>query len=549
MSDSVSGESDVAAESVEQVSSEVPAGSDAKVELEKSAAEVPLDPAGTRVLSISDPRTGESVGTYAVMGSADVARILLEARSAARWWTGLEVADRKRWLLAWKRAIARRADDLAAVIAEETGKPGNDALIEVMLAVEHLDWAARHAGKVLGSHRISTAPLARHLSGTVRYVPYGVVGVLGSWAYPLLGPMSSIAYAMAAGNAVVLKPHELTPGVGVWLAESWRRVVPDQPVLAVLTGDESTGQALCRGRVDKISFTGSAAGARAVLAVCAQNLTPVLVQGGGNDAMVVGVDARVDTAAEAAVFGGMTNAGQARAAIERVYVPDSIFDSFVAEVAARVRRLRPGPDRDASYGPMTDPAQLDVVRRQVRDALAKGGTAVVGGLDSFREPYIEPIVLTDVPEDAAIMIEETCAPVLVINRIATDEGSFRGVLSHLNAGSYGLGAAIYARDVKEALANAERMRVGVVCVNTVLGFIALPELPFGGVGESGYGRTHGAEGLREFSWALSIVRGRRAPGLRLQTFDRPPRHMRLVRAVFRLRHTRRRGEEPSPPVS
>ena len=366
------------------------------------------------------------------------------------------------------------------------------------------------------------------------YEPLGVVGVIGPWNYPVFSPVTTIAHAMAAGNAVVFKPSDLTPAVGMWLAESWRTLAPNQPVLQVVTGDESTGAALCRSRVDKISFTGTPSTARKVMAVCAESLTPLVIESGGNDAMLVHVDAKLDDAADAAIFGAMGNAGQTCIGIERIYVAESVYDEFLSLVADKARSLRSGADRGASYGPMTQDAQIEIVREHVRDALARGAKAVVGGLDSIREPYIAPIVLADVPDDCRLMIEETFGPVVAVNKVRDlDEA-----ITHANGTSYGLGSSIFTRDTRTATWAAERLRAGVVTINSVGGFAAVPALPFGGVGDSGFGRVNGADGLREFSRSKAVTRQKRRGWLNLYTLDRKPRRIRIAKSVFKIRHAR-----------
>ncbi|RDI64621.1 aldehyde dehydrogenase (NAD+) [Nocardia pseudobrasiliensis] len=491
-------------------------------------------PGRSRVLTSYDPRTGEAVGDYAIMGTGELTRTVRAARAAEKWWAAIGFAGRRRWLLDWKRAIARNASELVDLVCAETGKPGVDAAIEVMLAVENLDWAARNAEQTLGRRRLGSTWLTRNQRASVGYLPLGVVGVIGPWSNPVFTPMGSIAYAMAAGNAVVFKPSELTPGVGMWLAESWNRLAPNQPVLQVVTGDHSTETALCRARLDKISYAGPEAGAREVIALCAQTMTPVVVERAGKGSMVVQVDAKLDDAAEAAVFGAMANAGQSAAGIARVYVAESVYEPFLERVVAQARRLRPGGDRRASYGPMILESQVDVVRRQVKDAIARGGRAVVGGLESIREPYIEPIVLTEVPEESLAVTSEAVGPVLIVNRVATMDEA----VERINAVDHGLAVPVFTRDVTAVPELAERIRTGVVTINSSMAYAGIPSLPFGGVGEYGRGHAHGEAGLHEFSRTLAIAQKRYRAPVNLSTFDRHPRHLRLAKAIFRLRHGR-----------
>ncbi|MFD3507489.1 aldehyde dehydrogenase family protein [Nocardia sp. NPDC058666] len=486
------------------------------------------------VLTAFDPRTGEQLAQYPVRSPAEVTRAVRSARVAQNWWGELDFGERKTLLLDWRRHIVRHASELVEVLRSETGKPEADATLEVMLAVENLDWAARNAQRTLGRKRLPTGWFTRNQHASVGYLPLGVVGVLGAWNNPVFTPMGSIAYAMAAGNAVVFNPHALSSGVGTWLADSWSAVVPDQPVLQAITGDRRTATALCKSEVDKIAYAGPEADGREVIALCAQSLTPVVVEYSGKGSMIVHVDAVLDSAAEAAVFGAMANAGQNASGIQRCYVADSVFDDFLAKVAERAAKLRPGADNRASYGPMINAAQVDVVRKQVRDALARGGHAVLGGLESLRDPYVEPIVLAEVPEDSIAITGEGIGPVLVVNRVA----DLADAVTRVNAAGNGIAVTIFTLDIPSAEFIAEQLKVGVVTVNSSTAFTGIPALPFGGVGEYGQGHSHGQQGLREFSRTMSIARRRYRTPVRLSTFDRAPGHLRAAKTLFRLRHGR-----------
>ena len=225
-----------------------------------------------------DPGTGAVVGTFPVDDAVAVAAAVERARSAATWWRTLEFAGRAVHLRRYKAEIARRIDELADLVHQENGKPHGDAVLEITLVLDHLTWSSTRARKVLGPHRIFPGLLAANNSATVEYQPLGVIGVIGPWNYPVFTPMGSIAYALAAGNAVVFKPSEYTPAIGRWLVDAWSRAVPDgRDVFGLVTGLGATGAALCRSGVDKIAFTGSSATGRKVMAACAEGLVPVLM--------------------------------------------------------------------------------------------------------------------------------------------------------------------------------------------------------------------------------------------------------------------------------
>ncbi len=459
-----------------------------------------------------DPATGAVVGTFPIHDEAAVRAAVDRARGAAQWWSGLGYGGRRQRLLAWKRLVTGRLEELADLLRRENGKVRDDAVVEIGLSIDHLDWAARHAARVLHGRRVPAGLVMINQAARIEYEPYGVVGVIGPWNYPVFTPMGSILYALAAGNAVVFKPSEFTPAVGAWLVESFAEVVPEQPVFQLVTGFGATGAALCRAGVDKLAFTGSAATGRKVMAACAETLTPVLMECGGKDAVIVDADADVEAAADAVLWGSCTNAGQTCAGVERVYVVDAVHDRFVAALVERARELAT-PD---SFGPITMPRQLDVIRRHIDDAIARGGTAVVGGPESVQPPYVGPVVLTGVPEDAAAVQEETFGPVTIVNRVPDADEAVR----RANGTAYGLGATVFAR--RRGMELARRLRAGMVAVNGVLSYAGVPSLPFGGVGESGFGRIHGAEGMREFVRPKAIARTRFPALVNLTTYRRKP---------------------------
>jgi len=466
-----------------------------------------------------NPATSEVIGTFGVFTEDDVAQAVERAHEAASWWASLSWAERRTRLLAWKSYLTRYIGRLAELVHTETGKPLADAQLEILLAIVHIDWAARNARKVLRPRRVRPGLVAINQAATLEYQPLGVVGVIGPWNYPVFTPMGSIAYALAAGNAVVFKPSELTPAVGDWLVTSFAEVVPEQPVLQLVTGGGETGGFLARSAVNKIAFTGSAATARKVMAACAENLTPMVAECGGKDAFIVADDANLDAAADAAAWGALSNAGQ----------------TCVEKLIEKMSDIRPGDDREADYGPMTLPGQVEVVERHIADALARGGRAVVGGLASIRKPFIGPVILTEVPEESRAVTEETFGPTVTVTRVADlDEG-----VRLANASRYGLGSAVFARNKRAAMAAARSLRSGMTAVNGVISFAGVPSLPFGGSGDSGFGRIHGADGLREFARPKSIARQRMKPMVNLTSFSRSDQDMRKLMTLATMLHGRR----------
>ncbi|MGC9496533.1 aldehyde dehydrogenase family protein [Streptomyces sp. WG7] len=490
----------------------------------------------TATFTTRSPATGEPLAEYPVDGPEQIARAVTRARKAQAEWTALPAARRRDHLLRWKRALASDLGTVARTIAEETGKPAGDAALEVVLTLEHLGWAARNADRVLRRRRVRTGLFTAHQRASLVHRPLGVVGVIGPWNYPCYTPMGSVGYALAAGNAVVLKPSELTPGTGVLLAELFDAAVPAHAgLLTTVTGAAAAGEALARSGVDKLAFTGSPGTARKVMAVCAETLTPFLAECGGKDAVIVTADADLDAAADAIVWGALSNAGQTCAGVERVYAVREIHAALCERVVKRAGALRPGAGGDAAYGPMTLPGQIGTVERHVTTAVSSGARLLLGGPESVRAPYVAPVVLADVPQDAAAMTEETFGPVVAINAVAdVDEAVARADDSR-----YALGAAVFCGNRRAGAAIAARLRAGAVSVNSVLGFAAVPALPFGGSQDSGFGRIHGAEGLRAFTAVQSTTVQRFTPPIALTSFDVPAaareRAVRLARALH-LRH-------------
>jgi succinate-semialdehyde dehydrogenase / glutarate-semialdehyde dehydrogenase len=482
----------------------------------------------------TNPATGAEVGRWQVADPAAVAAAVERARDAASWWAGLGFAERRQRLVRWVALVTSRIDEIAQLIHDETGKPVAEAVVETVGALDHAAWQAKNAKRVLGLRKVrSTVMLAEH-SAWLEYQPYGVIGVIGPWNYPILTPMGSIGCALSAGNAVVFKPSEYTPSVGQWLADSFAEVVPERPVFQAVHGLGDVGAALCRSGVDKVAFTGSTATGKRVMATCAESLTPVLVECGGKDAMIVDADADLDAAANACTWGGLTNAGQTCVGIERVYVLDTVYEPFLARLIDRASKLTVGVDDTADIGPITMPSQIDVIRRHITGAISSGGHAVLGGPDAVQPPYVKPTILVDVPEDADAVREETFGPTLTVAKVSTVDEA----ISRANAVRYGLGSAVFGK--RRAMAIARRLRSGMTSVNSTLTFAGMTTLPFGGIGDSGFGRIHGDDGLREFARAKAITRRRGPTLLPSTTFDRTARHVELIKKTLRLLHGRGR---------
>jgi acyl-CoA reductase-like NAD-dependent aldehyde dehydrogenase len=484
----------------------------------------PPAPAG-EVLKSLNPATGEVVGTVPVQSAAEVDAAVARARTAASTWGAMSFAQRGEELARFRRGLADAADELAELIHRENGKPRLDALVEVFMAISHLDHASKRAEKVLATRKVSAGLMANYRA-TISYHALGVVGVIGPWNYPIFTPMGSIAYALSAGNTVVFKPSELTPLIGVKIAEIAARTISIADVFQVVTGAGATGGALAKAAVDKIAFTGSAPTGKKVMMAAAERLTPVLMELGGKDAMIVAEDADIDKAADAAVFGALTNAGQACVSIERIYVADGVYDRFVNKVVEEVRALKVGGD-DGHLGAITSPQQVGIIRDHLQDAVAKGAKVLTGGPDAISGNFVQPTVLVDVTSDMKIMREETFGPVVPIQKVRSVDEALR----QANDTRYGLGSAIWGKKSVREL--ADRIKAGMTSINSVVAFASIPSLPFGGIGESGFGRIHGDEGLREFTRVKSTAEEVFSLPLAVTSFKLPKNAYDRMRGLIR----------------
>jgi acyl-CoA reductase-like NAD-dependent aldehyde dehydrogenase len=443
-----------------------------------------------------------------------VAELARAARAAQPAWEALGYEGRGRILRRAQKWVVDNADRIIRTIVSETGKAYEDALVaELMYGANALGFWAKHAPSYLADERIrSGSPLLRGKKLVLRYRPFGLVGVIGPWNYPLTNSFGDCVPALAAGNAVILKPSELTPLTSLLLLEGLRESGLPEGVMAVATGHGATGAALV-DEVDMVMFTGSAATGRQVMERAARTLTAVSLELGGKDPMIVLADADLERAANHAVYYAMLNAGQTCVSVERVYVEAAVHDAFVAKVTEKARALRngrPAGPGTTDVGSMTFPPQVDVVERHVQDARDKGAQVVVGGRRGHTDQpgsWYEPTVIVGVDHTMVCMREETFGPTLPIMKVADAEEAIRLA----NDSPYGLGASVFAGDTARGEAVARRLEAGAVCVNDAAVNYSALELPMGGVKGSGLGSRHGASGIRKYAQQQSLFVSRLHP--------------------------------------
>lgn len=465
-----------------------------------------------------NPATGNVIASHEIYEKAQVDSAVQSAHEAKLKWQKLGFNGRKKVLQNWKGVIAKRTDEIAQLIAEETGKPFGDAKLEVSVAISHLAWASGKAGYYLKEQRRNPGVLLFNMSAIVQRVPVGVVGVIGPWNYPLFTPMGSIAYALSAGNTVVFKPSEFTPGVGKIIEETFAEVAPFSGILKCITGLGETGKFLCESSVNKLAFTGSTRTAKLVAETCSKNMVPVLLECGGKDPVIVDKDANLKLAVEYTVWSAMANAGQSCIGAERVYVHKKVAEKFRQILIEAVNQLEVGK----SYGPATMPKQLEIIKRHVADAQKAGAKLLIGDVNAIGERYVAPVVMADVPENCSAMVEETFGPTIAINEVEDMDEAIR--LS--NASEYGLGASVFAK--RHGYKIAEQLECGMVAINSAFSFAAIASVPFGGAKQSGYGRIHGPEGLYEFTYARTLVRPRFEIPLRATSFKRTAGQEKII---------------------
>jgi aldehyde dehydrogenase (NAD+) len=475
-----------------------------------------------------NPAKGEVVGRYPIFTPKEVGSVVTQARQASEGWVQLGFNGRKKTLLAWSSYIINNIEQIAELITLETGKPLSDSRLEVANAVNHIGWAARHAEEIMRTSHRAPGALMANMSATVERSPVGVVGVIGPWNYPIFTPIGSIAYALAAGNTVVFKPSEYTPGVGVWMAESFNTIAPFDGIFTTITGLGETGNALCTSEINKLSFTGSTRTAKLVAAACATQMTPVVLECGGKDPVIVASDANLDRAVDATIWSAMANAGQSCIGAERVYVDEKVADLFIEKAIALASTLKAGAPGEGNYGASTMPSQIGVITSHIKAAIKDGGKFAYGSMKSVQEPFVQPVILVDVPESSTAVREETFGPIIIINRVK----SMKEAITLSNDSRYGLGANIWSK--RQGKKIASQLHCGMVAINSTFSFAAISSVPFGGVKDSGYGRIHGPEGLLEYTYARTVVRTRVNLPLKILSFKRTAGTDRLIVKASRL---------------
>ncbi len=446
-----------------------------------------------------DPATGEILGELEETSPDRVKEIVDEARKSQIEWRRTGLTTRVRALRRFGQILLSRKGIVADLISRENGKPLAESYTsEIFPGLDVVKYYTSRSVREIPDRPVHiSVPLMKTKKAFVRYEPLGVVGIISPWNYPLLLPLGQIVPALVAGNSVVFKPSEYTPLAGDMIAKFlWEAGIP-RGVFNIVTGRGDVGAALVSSGVDKIFFTGSTSTGRKVSELAAKSLTPVSLELGGKDAMIVLNDADIDAATSGAIWGAFMNAGQTCVSVERCYVHKDLIDMFLQTLRRKVEKLHTGNGRDAGIdiGPIIHKAQFDTVKSQVDDAVRRGATIHAGGdfIEKEGAYFISPTVVSNLPLDSLLMREETFGPVLPVIEFGSDDEA----VSLANTSRFGLSASIWTADRKRGMQIARNLQAGAVLVNDVIGYYGIPDGVVGGLKESGSGRVHGKEGLLE----------------------------------------------------
>jgi acyl-CoA reductase-like NAD-dependent aldehyde dehydrogenase len=457
-------------------------------------------------IAVENPATGEVIATVPELGPEQVHEMAIRGRAAQPAWQAMGFEGRARIMRRAQKWLLDNADRVIETIISETGKTHEDAqLAEIGYVAQAFGFWAKKAPAYLADERLrASSPFLKGKKLISRYQPLGLIGVIGPWNYPLSNSFGDCIPALMAGNSVILKPSEVTPLSSLLMVEAMAECGLPEDIYQVATGRGETGAALV-DEVDFIMFTGSTATGRKVMARAAETLTPVSLELGGKDPMIVLADADLERAANVAAYYAMMNSGQTCISIERAYVEEPVYDEFVAKVTDKVRALRQGQPHgpgSVEVGAITFPPQLDKIESHVNDALEHGARALTGGKRGAGPGlYFEPTVLVDVDHSMACMTDETFGPTLPIMKVRDAEEAIRLA----NDSPYGLGASVFTRDTARGEEVARRIEAGAVCVNdAVISYVAL-EAPMGGAKESGVGARHAAGGIRKYCAQQTIL--------------------------------------------
>jgi len=464
--------------------------------------------AARNIIKSYAPATGELLGEVRISSPDDVRAAVARARKAQAAWGVLPVEERCDRLLRLRDALVERAGEIVDVVSRECGKPKQDVLSqEITVTVDLLTWYCKNAPRILQPRDVGLHLLV-HKKSTVHYVPRGVVGVISPWNFPFVIPMGDVVSALVAGNAVVLKPSEVTPLTIQKAKEIFDGTGLPEDLFSVVYGYGDAGGALVESGIQKLVFTGGVETGKRVAAACGANLVPCVMELGGKAPLIACADCDVERTARAIVYGGFVNAGQVCISVERVYAHEAVHDQIVSRVKTLTRELRQGDPQGpepVEVGAIIFPKQIEIAEKHIEDAKAKGAEVVTGGRRKDGPgQFFEPTVLANCDHSMTVMKEEIFGPIVPIQRVTSEDEAVRLA----NDSHLGLNAYVFTKDREKGKRLAQRIEAGSVVVNDVLVNYAAAETPFGGVKQSGFGRIHGEDALRDMCEARHVLTGR-----------------------------------------
>ncbi len=446
-----------------------------------------------------NPATAEVVSHVEKTPPGLLPGLFTRARAAQIAWTRRSPAERCPFLETFAEHLFEQRNALADLVVRETGKPRVEALFsDLFVSLDTAHYYATNAEKMLRPESVPHHSLAaKAKTGRLEFEPYGVIGIIGSWNYPLAIPLGQILPAIVSGNAVVCKISEFTPACGAAIDKLFRVSGFPEGVVTILQGGGDVGESLIAALPDKLIFTGSVATGRRVAEACAKRLIPSVLELGGKDAMVVLADADLDIAASGAVWGSYTNCGQVCLSVERIFVEQAVGEEFARRCAEKTRALRlgPGSDPNTDVGPLIRPQHVERIHDLVQDAVDRGARVLAGGRPrpDLGPCFYEPTVLADVDATMRVFQEETFGPILALQTVRNSDQA----VTLVNDTQFALAASVWTSDPVRGAEIASRLRAGAVMVNDVISAFAIAEAPHGGCGTSGWGRTHSRYGLLE----------------------------------------------------
>ena len=459
-----------------------------------AATAIPID-----TIPSINPATGEVLAYIESTPPSVLPEMISRARMSQGKWMNQTVRHRCAKLRELRQRIMASRNELAEAVVRESGKPRVEALFaDIFVALDSAEYWSKNAPSALRTRRVPHhSIIAKAKRGYLVYEPLGVIAIISSWNYPLAIPLSQIIPAVAAGNAVVCKTSDFTPQCGALIEKLFLDAGFPKSLVTVIQGGGEVGQALIDAAPDKVIFTGSVATGRRVAESCARKLIPSVLELGGKDAMIVLADADLETASSAAVWGSYTNCGQVCLSVERLFVEESVSESFAALCVAKTKKLRLGPGSDPStdVGPLIRPIHVQRMSELVQDAVSRGATVLTGGRPrpDLGPNFFEPTVITGVDSSMRLFQEETFGPILAI-QVVRDA---KEAVTRANDSPFSLAASVWTKSKIRGMAMAVEIRAGAVMVNDAISYFAIAEAPHGGCGASGWGRTHGKAGLLE----------------------------------------------------